>query len=632
MLISLDNITKSFGSDIIFKNVTAKIEDNDRIGLVGANGAGKTTLLSVITKEYDYDSGELYLQNDLSIGYQKQNNGLLQSGTIISEMRSVFADVYELEKKLNTLREKMATSPSTTLNEEYKRAEDAFIAQDGYNVDVKINTVLQGMGFADRDPLTEINTLSGGEQTRLMIAKLLLSKPKLLILDEPTNHLDFKTLTWLEEYLATYSGAVLTVSHDRYFLNKICNKIWEIDHGELFVYNGDYTKYLQLKKDRIAREQKLYDEQIQEIAKLEDYVARNLVRASTTKMAQSRRKKLENMEIKEQPKPPLKPPIIRLNYEGEPVKDVLKVENVSLDVGENENLKNLFNDISFNVERGQKIAIIGGNGTGKTSLLKALMNINTFKSGKFSWGRGVKYSYYEQGSENMDLNLSVLETLWQKYPSFFETTLRSTLGALGLSGETVFKTVGQLSGGERARLKLAAICLANSNTLVLDEPTNHLDLATKEILEEALSEYTGTIIMVSHDRYLLNKIPDKIIELHDKTLTEYKGNYDNYLRLTALNKIPTDEKKTEEKVITENNKTYNRGKEARRQEAKRRKEFAEAENRISEIEERLSEIERIIAKPETASDYQLLQDLCNEQQALQTELDELMDKWLLLQE
>ncbi len=632
MLISLENITKSFGSDIIFKNVTAKIEDNDRIGLVGANGAGKTTLLSVITQEYDYDSGTLFIQNGLDIGYQKQNNGLLQNGTIISEMRSVFNDVYALEEKLHNLRESISKNSTPQLEEEYRKTEDAFIAKDGYNVDVKINTVLQGMGFAMRDPSTEINKLSGGEQTRLMIAKLLLSKPKLLILDEPTNHLDFKTLMWLEEYLQGYSGAVLTVSHDRYFLNKTCSKIWEIERGELYVYNGDYTKYLQLKKERIDHLQKLYDAQMEEIAKLEDYVARNLVRASTTKMAQSRRKKLENMELAEKPKPPLKPPIIRLNYDGEPVKDVLKVDSVTLNVGEGENQKNLLNNISFNVERGQKIAIIGGNGTGKTSLLKALMNVNTFESGKFSWGRGVKYSYYEQGSENMDLNLSVLETLWQTYPSFFETTLRSMLGALGLSGETVFKTVGQLSGGERARLKLASICLANSNTLVLDEPTNHLDLATKEILEEALQSYTGTVIMVSHDRYLLNKIPDKIIELHDKTLTEYNGNYDDYLRISAINKPETVQKQSVEKQVTENNRNYNRGKEARRNEAKRRKEFAETEELIQNIEKELLEIEETLALPDTSSNYQYLQDLCLRQQELQVLLDESMEKWLLLQE
>ncbi|MEG1874695.1 MAG: ABC-F family ATP-binding cassette domain-containing protein [Angelakisella sp.] len=642
MLISLQDLAKSFGSDLIFSGVTAKIEDNDRIGLVGANGAGKTTLLNIIVGLSEPDAGELSRGNNLSIGYQRQNSGLCQTSTIIEEMRSVFADVYQLEQELQQVRVAMSTAPEASqqaLGEQYHALEDCFLARDGYQVEVKISTVLTGMGFAEHGRDKTIDKLSGGEQTRLAIAKLLLEQPSLLILDEPTNHLDFKTLGWLEDYLSGYRGALLIVSHDRYFLDRLCTRIWEMERGELSVFSGNYSRYMELREERDAHQQKLYDQQQEEIAKLSDYVARNLVRASTTKMAQSRRRQLEKMEVQDRPKARLKPPVIRLEYAAEPVKDLLTVEQLVVAVGEGNDRRTLLSGLDLSVARGDRVAIIGGNGTGKTSLLRALLDGETKVAGRVDWGRGVKHSFYTQGSENLEESLTVLDTMWQYYPRSYETTLRSMLGALGLSGEDAFKRVGQLSGGERARLKLAIICLSGSNTLILDEPTNHLDLATKEVLEQALCSFTGTIIMVSHDRYLLDRLPTRIIELENGVATQYKGRYRDYLAQKSPTQKQPPQKAAEVQAasVTEpdegdGQRSYRKGKETRREEAQRRKDYADTEARINELEERLARLEFQLTEPETMADYLQLQELLAEQQLLQQELSQAMTHWVELAE
>lgn len=635
MLITLTDISKSFGSDLIFSGVTAKIEDRDRIGLVGANGAGKTTLLNIIAGLGEQDTGELSRGAGFSVGYQRQNSGLTQSSTIIEEMRSVFADVYELENSLQQVRVNMSTATAQqqeALNTRYHRLEDAYIARDGYQVEVKISTVLTGMGFAEHGRDKTIEKLSGGEQTRLAIAKLLLEAPSLLILDEPTNHLDFKTLGWLEDYLGGYRGAILIVSHDRYFLDKLCGIIWEMDRGELAAFSGNYTRYLALREERDTHQQKLFDEQQEEIAKLTDYVAKNLVRASTTKMAQSRRRTLEKMERHERPKAHLKPPIIRLEYATEPVKDVLLAENLTIAVGEGDKRKTLLQGITLEVARGDKIAIIGGNGTGKTSLLRAIMGGDTKESGRVDWGRGVKQSYYSQGSENLDETLTVLDTMWDSYPKSYETPLRNMLGALGLSGEDAFKLVGQLSGGERARLKLAIICLAGSNVLILDEPTNHLDLATKEVLEQALEAYTGTILMVSHDRYLLDRLPSRIVELAGGAATQYKGRYSDYLQETAGRDVkPTAVQKPAESE-GEGQKAYRKGKEARREEAQRRHDYQETEQLVATLEAEIASLQQTLKEPETTADYLLLQEIIAKEQECTQQLEAAMERWVTLSE
>ena len=635
MQIALEQVGKSFGSDLIFRGVTARIEDRDRIGLVGINGAGKTTLLNIITGDLEPDEGTVTRGSGLSIGYQRQNAGLQKGNTILAEMRSVFADVYAMEEELQEIREKMSKDPKAPgLTDRYKELEDAFLARDGYQVQVKINTVLTGMGFVEHGFGKSIDKLSGGEQTRLAIAKLLLEQPSLLILDEPTNHLDFKTLGWLEEYLSSYKGALLVVSHDRYFLDRLCGKIWEMEYGELTVFPGNYTRYTQLRDERNARQQKLYEAQQAEIARLQDYVDKNLVRASTTKMAQSRRRMIERLEAEpaEKPKARMKPPIIHLNeYAAEPVKDVLAVEDLTVAVGEGERRRVLLSGVELAVERGDKIAVIGGNGTGKSTLLKCLLgNHPANPEARVTWGRGVRSSYYDQGSDHLDGNLTVLDTLWEAYPRSYETPLRNMLGAVGLKGEDVFKRVSQLSGGEKARLKLAVICLAKSNLLILDEPTNHLDLGTKEVLEKALLEFTGTLIMVSHDRYLLDRIPNRIIELADGALHQYKGRYTDYLRMASGKPAPPP--KQEQAPPPPGPTGFAQGKVQRRAVGRRRKVCAEAERLVTQLEREVWQLEQQIASPEAAADYLLLQDLCAQAEQKRDALSKAEDRWLELSE
>ena len=634
MQIALENIGKSFGSDLIFRGVDARVEDRDRIGLVGINGAGKTTLLNIITGGLEPDEGTVTRGSSLSIGYQRQNAGLQKGNTILEEMRSVFADVYAMEEELQALREEMSKNPKAPgLEDRYKEVEDAFLARDGYQVQVKINTVLTGMGFAEHGFGKSIDKLSGGEQTRLAIAKLLLEQPSLLILDEPTNHLDFKTLGWLEDYLSAYKGALLVVSHDRYFLDRLCGKIWEMEYGELTVFPGNYTRYIQLRDERNVRQQKLYEAQQAEIAKLQEYVDKNLVRASTTKMAQSRRRMIERLEAEpaEKPKARMKPPIIHLNeYAAEPVKDVLLAESLDVAVGEGEKRRTLLSGVDLAVARGDKIAVIGGNGTGKSTLLKCLLGKLPANPGaRITWGRGVRSSYYDQGSDHLDGSLTVLDTLWEYYPRSYETPLRNMLGAMGLKGEDVFKRVSQLSGGEKARLKLAVICLAKSNVLILDEPTNHLDLATKEVLEAALQEFTGTLIMVSHDRYLLDRVPTRIWELEGGQLRQYKGRYTDYLRTVSGKPEPKTEEKPEKKPEQSG---YSKGKEQRRADAQRRREYAETEKLVAQLEAEVWSLEQQIASPEAAADYLLLQDLCAQVEEKRDALSRAEDRWLELSE
>lgn len=633
MQVSLHDVTKSFGSEVIFSGVTAKIEDHDRIGLVGPNGTGKTTLLRVICGELEPDDGpgEIARGSDLSIGYQKQNCGLTFEGTIWQEMQSVFADVYALERRMKELQGQMAAGDSPTLAEEYRRTEDAFLARDGYQIEVKIKTVLTGMGFAEHGFDKCVDKLSGGEQTRLAIAKLLLEAPSLLILDEPTNHLDFATLNWLEDYLSGYKGALLVVSHDRYFLDKLCNKIWELEDAALWEYKGNYTAYTKQREEQDARQKKLYEQQQAERARLEDYVARNLVRASTTKMAQSRQKMLERLEPVGKPRRRLKPPKIRLEFETEPVKDVLTVENLTIAVGSGEKERVLLSDAEFNIQRGDKVAIIGPNGSGKTTLLRALLSAQPPVTGRISWGRGVKRSYYDQGSDHLDQSLTVMDTMWKAYPRMYETPLRTALGAMGLTGEDAYRLVGQLSGGERARLKLAMICLAGSNVLVLDEPTNHLDLPSKEVLQQALSEYEGTLIIVSHDRYLLDRVPNRIFAIENGKLTQYKGGYGDYLKARA-EQGSEKSAPTHTKTDSEQKKQYNRGKEQRREDARRRKEYAEAEALIHTLEEELEAAKAEMSLDSVQNDYQRLQELCTLIEEKQQLLDATLDRWLIISE
>ena len=569
-----------------------------------------------------------------SIGFLRQNSGLNSELTIGEEMKNAFAPLLETLDKMKVLEKKMADGGDIdSISHEYAELSSYFEARDGYRIDVKIKQVLNGMGFGSTPTDRVISTLSGGEKTRLALAKLLLEEPNLLILDEPTNHLDFETLMWLEDYLKGYKGAIIIVSHDRYFLNKVCTRICEIEQGRLTSYRGDYSSYLVQKKMNSERQLKEYEAQQKEIAKLEDYVAKNLVRASTSKMAKSRQHMLDRIERIDKPLMYSKPPKIKLEYDIEPTKDIVRVVDCPLVVGEGADKKELIKSLTMNVRRGEHVAIIGANGIGKTSILKLIQGIIPHEGGNISWGGNVKISYFEQEHAILDPHKTVLEEIMDRYPRLSEQQARSVLGAVLLTGENVFKPISVLSGGERAKLCFAIMALNRGNVLVLDEPTNHLDLSTKEVLEDALAEFGGTIILVSHDRYLLNKVASRIIEIKHDEVNSYEGNFDAYseavnaARQLKMQSEAEIKRAEEEKAYKENKARQYRSKEQRAADAQKRNRIRELEKEIEGTEVLIFELENAISDPEIASDYSKMSEKCKELEEAKTALDQKMDEW-----
>lgn len=631
MLASLININKFYNGNQLLRNISLTIDETDKIGLVGNNGCGKSTLLKILTGSVEPDSftekdGIVSLASKTTIGYLEQMGGLNSESTVIDEMRSVFSAVYRAIDRLREIEVEIGMGDNSSADE-YQQLSSWLEANDGYNVDVKIRMILNGMGFSEDELFRNISGFSGGEKTRLCISKLLLEEPNLLILDEPTNHLDFKTIMWLEDYLRSYKGAVLIVSHDRYFLDRLCTSICEIERGILTRYKGNYSAFVRQREENDARREKEYEIQQKQIAHMEEYVAKNLVRASTTKMAQSRRKQLEKMERIEKPTHDTKSAKIRFTYAVEPPIDILKVKNADISVGEGPNRKTLVDDISFDVRRAEKIGIIGDNGIGKSTLLRIIQEQLPHK-GIVRWNSNIKISYFEQESTNLNRELSVMEELHSHYPSMSELEVRSLLAQVRLVGENVFKETGVISGGERAKLCFAIMMQEHGNVLILDEPTNHLDLSSKEAIEEALEEYTGTIIFVSHDRYLLSKIADRLIELTNGGFRLHNYGFEKYLdvlreeqaeqkRIADAEKFARNAEAAKEKSV----KNY-RSKQQRSADAARKNEMRRLEKEIDELQLKIDFLTEEIGKEEVYSDYELMNSKCLEIENLKQKIDE----------
>lgn len=634
MIISLENVFKYYGADCILRNVCATINDKDRIGLVGANGEGKTTLLNVLTGELDYEEGTVSLTNGKVIGYLHQNSGLSNGKTIQQEMEAVFADLLALGEEVDALQRQMAQvhddpTEYEKVSAEYQKKLARFEAADGYQVQVKINTVLGGMGFASYDRNIVTDNLSGGEKTRLATARLLLLEPDLLILDEPTNHLDFKTLSWLEDYLSSYKGALLVVSHDRYFLNRLVDHIWELERTVLTTYRGNYSSYVVQKKERVERQLKEYEMQQEQIKSMEEYVAKNIARASTSKSAKSRLAALERMDRIEKPVIWEKKAAFRFEYDEPPVKDVFHGENMSIAVGEGEGRKVLCRGMRLDVMRGEKIAIIGPNGVGKSSLLKAIQELIPLEEGHFEWGQKVKTTYYEQENRQLHPEKTAINEIWDRFPNLYEVQVRSILGQVLLSGDDVYKLVGSLSGGERAKVAFAVMMLERGNVLILDEPTNHLDIGSKEMLEDALEAFDGTIIMVSHDRYLLNRIPNRIIEMTANGYEIYDGRYDYYVE-HKVEPQPVKEQVSEEKKQA--SQKFYRTKADRARQAAAKKRIAFLEKTIESNEQLIEQLTEQMSDPQIAADYQKVEEICGQIEQLKNQNESFGEEWLELLE
>ena len=626
MLISFDNAAFSYGDNLIFHDVTFAVNEGERVGLIGANGEGKTTLIRLISGELYAESGQVLRKNGARIGYLEQNGGYTSGNTVYGEMLEVFKAELAAVEKLGTLSEKLSQTDYDTpayaaLSSQIESLSAYIASHDCYGVEVKIKTVLNGMGFENRYEQV-IDTMSGGEKTRLKLARLLLEQPDLLILDEPTNHLDITTLFWLEDYLSSFKGAILTVSHDRYFLDKVCNRILELENKKLLSFSGNYTKYKVLKAERNARLLKEYEAQQEERAKLQDYVDRNIVRATTAKSALSRVNRLERMEILEKPYTPKGAPHFKFTTEVRPYEDVLKIKGLNLEIGE----KSLICGGQTEIKRGEKVALVGENGTGKTTLLKHIL-----KGGNpaIEVGRFVKFAFYDQEGGNLNGENTVLAELWDRHLGLTQTEVRSALARCGLFEEDMQKPVKALSGGERAKLALCILESEHGNVLLLDEPTNHLDLPARESLEKALNEFEGTLIFVSHDRYFISALAQKVIEIENKTLSTYEGGYDFY-NLEKQKQRENARRQQEQARMQEQNQERQsafRSKRERAEQAKRRERIKQIEADICAVEERESAINNQLSDPAVAADYKKVNELVAELEALKNKLESLYSEY-----
>ena len=621
MLLTVQDLQKYFGAELCLTDIGFQLDAQDRVGVIGENGAGKTTLIKMITGELEPDSGTITLARGATVGYLEQNSVLDPTRTVYGEMENAFRPVLDAMAEMERVEREMAARPGDAALLERHAALSATVdAADGYHMDTQIKKILNGMAFPAKDYEKRVAVLSGGEHTRLCLAKLLLQKPDLLILDEPTNHLDFETMEWLEGYLKTYPGAILVISHDRYFLDTVCTRIFEIEANRLTAYKGNYSAYLPQKEAAVALQQKQHDADVEKAAKLEDYIARNLVRASTTKMAQSRRKQLEKMEITEAPRTAHTDLKFRFTFDVTPYNEVLTAKNISVTLGG----KKLIDKFDLQVKRGERLVIAGPNGAGKSTLLRVLDGRLRPQTGSVRLGTGAKPSVFEQ--QQLRRGGTVISAIWDQYPKFTELEVRSHLARLNFRGEDVFKPCTALSGGELARLRFAEILLEKPNLLFLDEPTNHLDIYTRESLGAALAQYEGTLLLVTHDRYLMNSLACPILHIEDGEIALY-ANYDAMLHRAALQPAP---QLTAEKDAPAGKAAY--GKEQRRRRAEVRARLKALEDEMESLALRVMELEGEVNDPEVLRDHMRLRDVCDELDDTRFHQDEVLAEWEKLAE
>lgn len=632
IVLSCNNLNKSFGIDSILENVNFTVNEYDKIGIIGVNGTGKTTLFKIISGIYGYDSGDIYTSKDCEIGYLEQNTNFHSENTILEEVLEVFKDVIEMEKYLRDLEHKISEESSNTnsttlekLMNEYSNKLEAFSDMNGYGYKSEAKGVLKGLGFSDEDMDKPISILSGGEKTRVLLGKLLLKKPTLLLLDEPTNHLDSEAIEWLEVFLKQYKGTVILISHDRYFLDQVVNRIFEIHNKKLKTYNGNYSDFIKASAIEKELELKKFEDQQKDIKKQEESIERLKAfgREKHLKRARSKEKALAKIDVLDKPEAYRKKAKIEFNPSVTSGNDVLQLRDISMGYGE----RILFKDLNLDIYRGEKVALIGANGIGKSTLFKIIMNEITPLSGDIKFGTNVNVSYFHQEQKTLNLDNTIIDEIWEDNKQLTQTSLRTMLGAFLFEGEEVFKKISTLSGGERARVAILKLILSNSNLLLLDEPTNHLDIDSKEVLEEALSSYTGTIFTISHDRYFLNTVVDKVLVLDENGITEYLGNYDYYIekkkQVQEMNTVEVIEEKTKTQLKEEKRKE----REQREAEKKNRVKRQNIEKEIEETEAKIEEMDVLLCQEEVYSNPEKSKDVSLQKASLEEKLSALYEEW-----
>ncbi len=632
IVLSCNNLNKSFGIDTILENISFTVNEGDKVGIIGVNGTGKTTLFKVLSGIYGYDSGDIYLGKGVEIGYLEQNTNFQSEKSIYEEVLEVFSDLMEMENYIRNLEIRISEESSNPnskeldkLMNEYSHKLELFSELNGYGYKSEVKGILKGLGFSDDDMQTPINILSGGEKTRVLLSKLLLKNPSLLLLDEPTNHLDSDAIEWLEVFLKQYKGTVIIISHDRYFLDQVVNRVFEIHNKKLRTYNGNYSKFIELSKVEKELEVKKYEDQQKEIKKQEESIERLKAygREKHLKRARSKEKMLDKVEVLDRPDVHRKRASIKFSPSVSSGNDVLEVKDISMGYGE----RILFKDINFNIYRGEKVALIGANGIGKSTLFKIIMNEIVPLSGSTKLGTNVHVDYFHQEQKTLNLDNTIIDEIWDDHPELNQTTLRNMLGSFLFEDEEVFKKISTLSGGERARVAILKLILSNANFLLLDEPTNHLDIDSKEVLEEALLNYTGTLFTISHDRYFLNTVVDKILVLDSEGITEYLGNYDYYMekkkQTLEMNTVEVVEEKTKTQLKDEKRKE----REQREIEKKARIKRQNIEKEIEEIEGKIEELDLLMCQEEVYSNPEKSKEVSQNKSNLEEKLNNLYEEW-----